>query len=79
MCVDGMLVCFAERTATLTCVKAPPDGWKEFGKIEWPERSKHRTLDNMVWTHPVVANGKLYLRHHELLFCFNLKDAATSN
>ncbi len=74
-CVDGRLLCFDENTGSLTCVKASPDGWKEFGRLELPEKTKIQTLDNKVWTHPVVANGKLYLRHHDLLFCFNLKDA----
>jgi len=40
--------------------------------------SKTQTKDNKVWTHPVVANGKLYLRHHDLLFCFNLNDAVAA-
>ena len=26
-----------------------------------------------LWTHPVVANGRLYLRDQELLFCYNVK------
>jgi hypothetical protein len=33
-------------------------------------------MDNKIWTHLIVANGKLYLRHHDLLFCSNLKDTA---
>lgn len=72
--VDGRLLCLDETTGTLTCAKASPDGWEEFGRLELPAKSTHKTMDNKVWTHPVVANGKLYLRHHELLFCFNLKD-----
>jgi hypothetical protein len=26
-----------------------------------------------IWTPPVVANGKLYLRDQDLLFCFDVK------
>jgi len=25
------------------------------------------------WTHPVIANGKLYLRDQDLLFCYDVK------
>jgi outer membrane protein assembly factor BamB len=74
-CVDGRLLCFDENNGTLTCAKASPDGWKEFGRLELPEKTTIRTMDNKVWTHPVVANGRLYLRHHDLLFCFNLKES----
>jgi hypothetical protein len=62
----------------LTSVKASPDGWKDFGRIELPEKSTIKTMDNMIWTHPVVSHGMLYLRHHDLLFCFNLKDDAAA-
>jgi len=27
---------------------------------------------NDVWAHPVIAHGRLYLRHHETLFCYDL-------
>lgn len=26
-----------------------------------------------VWTHPVIANGRLYLRYHETLFCYDVR------
>ncbi len=75
-CVDGRLLCLDETTGALTCVAASPEGWKASGSLELPERSAIRTQDNKVWTHPVVANGKLYLRHHDLLFCFDLIGSA---
>jgi outer membrane protein assembly factor BamB len=28
--------------------------------------------EGMIWTHPVIANGKLYLRDQELIFCFDV-------
>jgi hypothetical protein len=52
----------------------------ELGRLELPERSSlsPQTLDDKVWTHPVVANGKLYLRYHDLLFCFDLRGGCRS-
>ena len=73
--VGDHLLLLEENTGTLTSVAASPEGWKEFGRLELPERSTVQTMDNKVWTHPVVANGKLYLRHHDLLFCFDLKSS----
>jgi outer membrane protein assembly factor BamB len=71
--VDGRLLCLDERTGSLTVVLASPEGWKEFGRLEIPERSTVTSLDKRVWTHPVVSNGKLYIRDHDLIFCFGLK------
>jgi hypothetical protein len=33
-----------------------------------------REYGNNVWTYPVVANGRLYLRDQELLFCYDVKE-----
>jgi len=71
--INDRLLLFDMLNGTLAVVAASPDGWKEFGKITIPERTKVTTQDNQLWTHPVVANGKLYVRDHDLLFCFDLK------
>jgi outer membrane protein assembly factor BamB len=73
LAVNDRLLLLNEQTGLLAVVAASPDGWKEFGRMEIPERSKVETTPKMVWTHPVVANGKLYLRDHDLLFCFDLQ------
>ena len=38
------------------------------GRFEQPDRS-----DKPAWAHPVIANGKLYLRDQDLLFCYDIK------
>jgi len=72
LAVNDRLLLLNERNGLLTVVAASPDGWKEFGRMEIPQRSEVKTSNNMVWTHPVIANGKLYLRDHDLLFCFDV-------
>ncbi|MDR2969155.1 MAG: PQQ-like beta-propeller repeat protein [Tannerellaceae bacterium] len=72
MGIDNHLILLDERTGAFAVAAASPDGWKEIGRMELPERTKIKTIDNMVWAHPVVAGGKLYLRDHDLLFCFDL-------
>ena len=71
--INDRLLLLDMQTGVLAVAAASPDGWKEFGRMEIPERTKVSTQDNQLWTHPVVANGKLYLRDHDLLFCFDLK------
>jgi hypothetical protein len=70
--VNDRLILYDMVTGRLTIAAASPDGWKEFGSMTVPERTKIQTMDNQLWTHPIVANGKLYVRDHDLLFCLDL-------
>ncbi len=40
----------------------------ERGRFEQPDRTKLPA-----WAHPVVANGQLYIRDQDTLFCFNIR------
>jgi outer membrane protein assembly factor BamB len=70
---DGRLYCYAENDGTAALVEASPAGWKEHGRFKIPQASKQRQPQGRVWAPPVVANGKLFLRDQELLFCFDVK------
>jgi outer membrane protein assembly factor BamB len=49
-------------------VEAKPDGYKEVGRFEQPDRSKKNA-----WPHPVIAGGRLYLRDQDVLLCYDVK------
>jgi outer membrane protein assembly factor BamB len=70
---DGRLYCCAEKGGTVALVEPSPDGWKEKGRFTLPAESKKRQPSGGLWTHPVIANGRLYIRDQELLFCFDVK------
>ena len=72
-CAAGHLFCFDERSGNLHVVLASPDGYKETGVIKLPKQTSIRSNRGAIWTHPVIANGKLYLRDQDLLFCFDVK------
>jgi outer membrane protein assembly factor BamB len=78
-CAAGHLFCYEENSGTLACVKISTKGWEETGRLELPEKTKIKTRDNKYWAHPVIANGKLYVRHQDLLFCFDLKDSLAAH
>ena len=40
----------------------------EHGRFQQPDRTR-----SPAWTHPVVANGKLYLRDQDVLLCYDVK------
>ena len=69
---DGKLYLLEENTGTVALIDASPDGWKEYGRFTLTPQTTQRNPKGKVWTHPVVANGKLFLRDQELLFCFDV-------
>ena len=69
----GHFYCYSENDGT--CVLIEPDTkiWKEAGRLKIPKQSSQRKPNGKIWTPPVVANGRLYLRDQELLFCYDVK------
>jgi outer membrane protein assembly factor BamB len=74
----GCLYCYSEDDGTVALVEASPRGWAEKGRFTIPEETKLPRKQGRVWTHPVVANGRLYLRDQDLIFCYDVKDPTAS-
>ena len=70
---DGMLYCLDESKGTVVLVEASPKGWNEKGRFTLSPQTEKRSSQGKVWTHPVVVDGKLYLRDQELLYCYDVK------
>lgn len=70
---DGMLYCLEEDSGTVALIEASPKGWTEHSRFKLDPQTKRRSPQGRVWTHPVVVNGKLYLRDQELLHCYDVK------
>jgi outer membrane protein assembly factor BamB len=69
----GSIYLLEESSGTVVLIEASPDGWKEHGRFKLDPQSTQRSSDGRVWTHPVVSNGKLYLRDQELISCYDVK------
>jgi outer membrane protein assembly factor BamB len=67
MYADGRFYLRAEQ-GSMALIKASPDGYEEVSRFDQPKRSKRQA-----WAHPVVANGKLYLRDQGILLCFDVR------
>src|SRR5262249_19826549 len=63
---DGRLY-YRSEGGPITLVEANPKKYVERGRFEQPQRGS-----GPCWAHPVLANGKLYLRHADLLFCYDV-------
>jgi outer membrane protein assembly factor BamB len=72
---DGMLYCLEEDSGTVALIEASPAGWSEKGRMKLEPQSKIRSSRGKIWTHPVISNGRLYLRDQDLIYCFNVKGA----
>ncbi|HLH52842.1 MAG TPA: PQQ-binding-like beta-propeller repeat protein [Verrucomicrobiae bacterium] len=64
---DGRLYYRTEKGAMLL-IEPNSKQYVERGRFDQPERSKQPA-----WAHPVIANGKLYLRDQDLLLCYDVK------
>ena len=61
---------FYYRTEEGTMLLIEPNSkqYVELGRFEQPDRSSAPD-----WAHPVIANGKLYLRDQDVLLCYDVK------
>jgi outer membrane protein assembly factor BamB len=73
---DGHFYCLSEDKGTCVLIDATTTGWKERGRFDMRLSKLPRAPRNSsnVWTHPVIANGRLYLRDQEQLYCYDVKD-----
>jgi outer membrane protein assembly factor BamB len=70
---DGHFYCYGQGKGTCVLLAANPKEWAESGRFEIPKKTQFPRKSGAIWTHPVVANGKLFLRDHELIFCYDIK------
>jgi len=68
-CADGFLYLRSESgKGTVALVQAAPSGYKEISRFDQPNRSTQNS-----WPHPVIANGRLYLRDQDVLLCYDVR------
>ena len=65
---DGRLYCLDEN-GTAALLKPGPEGLEMTGRFRLVTERVHDA-----WAHPVLLNGRLYLRYHETLWCYDVKE-----
>jgi outer membrane protein assembly factor BamB len=75
MAADGMLFCLSEKggKGLVALLEATPQKYTEKARFSLPQGAADRKTLGHVWTHPVLSDGKLYLRDQEYLFCYQVK------
>lgn len=80
---DSHLYCLSEN-GIMALVEANPEAYVEKGRFGFKtfERFKVGGLgeddEKPTWTRPVIANGKLFLRDQDNLYCYDIKKARPS-
>lgn len=64
---DGRLY-YRVEDGTMLLIEPNREKYVERGRFKQPDRS-----ERPAWAHPVIANGKLYVRDQDLLFCYDIK------
>lgn len=64
---DGLFYILEEKAGTVALVKPNPESFEVVSSF------KLQGGTGPFWSHPFIANGKLYLRHGEVLFVYNIK------
>jgi outer membrane protein assembly factor BamB len=66
---DGLIYGLTEDGKTAILVKPEPKEFVELGRFELPNEAPGKS-----WAHPVVLDGRLYLRHGRYLYCYDVKE-----
>ena len=67
-CADGMLYTLSERGGTMALVPADPAGHRIVSRFQIPRGGEGPT-----WAHPVVCGGRLYIRHSDYLYAYDIR------
>jgi outer membrane protein assembly factor BamB len=75
---DGRIYVQAENDSIVALLDPSPAGYKEVSRFKLPEKGtppkvNGKEFKDKTWTHPVIADGHLYLRDQELIFCYKIK------
>ena len=58
--------------ARFALAEASPEGWQEHGRFRLAPQTSLRKPKGKIWTHPVIANGRLYLRDQNYIYCYDV-------
>src|SRR5437764_7984009 len=67
---DGRLY-FRYTNRKMVLIDPSPEGLKVVSSFDLPPPSHPQKRES--WPHPVIANGKLYIRDTEVMYCYNVK------
>ncbi len=64
---DGHLYCYEERDGNFALVEPTPEGFNVISAFQV------ELGDGPHWAHPAISDGRLYIRHGNVLMCYDIK------
>jgi len=65
---EGRLYCLLQK-GTMLLLKPTGKSFEKVGQFEFVPAAKKKDA----WAHPVICNGRLYLRYHDKLYCYDIR------
>jgi outer membrane protein assembly factor BamB len=75
---DGMLFLHGEN-GEVALVEASPVEYRERGRFAPPNPPTLASQGEKAWAYPAVANGRLYIRNKNVLWCYDVAGSTTTN
>ncbi|HEX5223387.1 MAG TPA: PQQ-binding-like beta-propeller repeat protein [Verrucomicrobiae bacterium] len=69
---DGRLYLHAER-GDVALLEPTPEAYHEKGRFTPPDQPTRLNQMEKAWAYPVIANGRLYIRDQNSLWCYDIK------
>lgn len=70
---DGMFYHVEENSGRVLLIEAGPESHSIVSSFKMSPQTERRKPKGKIWVHPVVANGKLYVRDQEIILCYDIK------
>ena len=69
---DGRLYFYNDEDATIVLVEPSGEAYRPVGSLSLPVESELPRDRGAIWAHPVIADGKLFVRDLDLIYAFDI-------
>jgi outer membrane protein assembly factor BamB len=68
---EGLLYLHGEN-GEVALIEASPDAYRQKGRFTPPNAPAHKNMEQ-AWAYPVIADGKLYIRDLDTMWCYDIR------
>jgi len=69
---DGLFYHVQESDGKVLLIQADENSHEVKGSFTLSPQTRRRSPKGKIWVHPVIADGKLYLRDQEIIYCYDI-------
>lgn len=76
LCFAGNRLYLHGENGEVALIEPTQDGYREKGRFTPPNQPKKSNSMEKAWAYPAVSNGRLYIRDHQMLWCYDVNSAS---